>query len=97
MIAAAEQETEPLKRVNAHLEAANWILARQAEPMISRLLLELDGPFDQASLRQALGPIRLRVAVGQARAQLAAAKQLLGDRPATAIPQAAEDPPRFGG
>ncbi len=48
---AADEAADPLKQAELHLAAANWILARQAEPHVTRLLLGVGGPSAGESLR----------------------------------------------
>lgn len=70
ILAAADREDEPLVQAEHRLAVANWILARQAEPQISRLLLGIESPTDLTSLRSS---------VADARVQLEACRRLLDD------------------
>lgn len=64
LVALAQEQRDPLRQAEHHLMAANWMLARQTEPFVSRLLLGIAGP-DEAG--------HLLAAVEQAQAQLDAA------------------------
>ncbi len=50
MATAAEQAATAPAEIEHRLAAANWILARETEPRISRLLLGIERPEDVASL-----------------------------------------------
>ncbi|MHC4611894.1 MAG: hypothetical protein ACYS7M_16285 [Planctomycetota bacterium] len=74
LLTCAQQATDTARKVEYSLAAANWILAWQAEPQVSRLLLGIEQPSDLASVDRA---------VAEARRHLDAAGKLLADTAAS--------------
>ena len=83
LIDAARQAPDQRARIERHLAVANWILARQIEPQITRLLLGNDEPRDNQAVA---------ASVAQAQEWLTTAGELLAALPAdSAATQPASD------
>jgi hypothetical protein len=88
LIDAARQASDGPTTIERHLAVANWILARQIEPQITRLLLGIDEPADKRALA---------ASVAQAQEWLTTAGELLTDLPAdTAATQPTSDDGQVG-
>jgi len=75
LIDAADAAAEPPAEARGRLAAANWILARQIEPAVSRVLLGIPAASDNEVIREG---------IARAARQLAAAESALARAPAAA-------------
>ncbi|MFQ5490731.1 MAG: hypothetical protein ACE5GE_08430 [Phycisphaerae bacterium] len=61
LLSAGERAASDLQKVNYQLAAANWMLSRQIEPRVSRLLLGIEASGDRAGLMSGLEQARFRL------------------------------------
>lgn len=76
LIEAARETTDGPTTIERHLAIANWILVRQIEPQVTRLLLGTDDPGDRMALA---------ASVAQAQEWLTTAGELLADLPVETV------------